>query len=360
MKKILKITKIIVILMIFITLVSNVKVYAAELTTLDIQTSKTTVRPGEEVTLNINFGQSLGAYTFKIAYDNAIFEYVSAEGGTATDTSDKITVLYYDSTGGVNPRSSMSVTFRAKSDITTSNPTEFSITAEGLSNNDASNVFDDITVPIIKNVIVEPEFVDYSLKLEYTGDVIVDEPKEMKISYSSSMGRYYEHARLIAEATTPEGGTVKLKAIDTNKLEHDIIQSGWGDAQGYSIGGENFAQILNVEGIFNKEGKYSITLKLIDRDDSDNPIAEKTFDIVVGTGIAQTPTDTNTTNQVVGNTTINANTTTNTVTNTANATNIQNTTTPSTLPKTGTNVYIPVLIIISCLVGFFVYYNKRK
>ena len=354
MKKIINIT---LILIIFVTLVLNLKIYAAELTTLDIQTNKTTVRPGEEVTINVNFGESLGTYTVDVLYDNAIFEYVSAEGGTVANVANKVRVLYYDSTGGSNPRNSMSVTFRAKSDITTSNPTEFSVTATGLSNNDASTTFDDITVPIIKNVIVEPEFIDYSLKLEYTGDVIVDEPKQMKISYSSSMGRYYEHARLIAEATTPEGGTVKLKAIDNNKLEHDIIQSGWGDAQGYSIGGENFAQILNVEGIFSKEGKYSITLKLIDRDNSDNAITQKSFDIAVGAGITQTPTDTNTTNQVVGNTTIDTNTATNLASNTSST---SNTTTPTTLPKTGINLYIPTIIIISCLAGFFIYYNKRK
>ena len=49
-----------------------------------------------------------------------------------------------------------SVTFRAKPDITTSNPTEFTITGEGLSNSDASVTFDDITIPIVKNVTVEP------------------------------------------------------------------------------------------------------------------------------------------------------------------------------------------------------------
>ena len=49
----------------------------------------------------------------------------------------------------------MSVTFRAKPDITTSNPTEFTITGEGLSNSDASVTFDDITIPIVKNVTVD-------------------------------------------------------------------------------------------------------------------------------------------------------------------------------------------------------------
>ena len=130
--------------------------YAAALDTIDVQTDKTTVRPGEEVKVTIQFGQNLGAYTFDVTYDNKIFDYVSADGGTANDTTDKVRVVYHDTTGGTNPRTNMSVTFRAKADITTSNPTEFTITAEGLANADASVQFDDITTPIVKNVTVEP------------------------------------------------------------------------------------------------------------------------------------------------------------------------------------------------------------
>ena len=51
------------------------------------------------------------------------------------------------------------------------------------------------------------------------------------------MRRFYEHARLVAEVTKTAGGTVQLIGTDTSQLEHDIIQSGWGDAQGYKIGG---------------------------------------------------------------------------------------------------------------------------
>ena len=167
--------------------------------------------------------------------------------------------------------------FKAKADITTSNPTEFTVTAEGLANADASVTFDDITIPIVKNVTVEPQYVDYTLKLEHTGNIIKGKENQMTLSYSSSMGRYYEHARLVAEATSPAGATVRLLATDKSRLEHDIIQSGWGDAQGYKIGGKDVSQVLQVRGIFSEVGDYTITLKLIDRDNSDSVIAQETF-----------------------------------------------------------------------------------
>lgn len=320
--------------------------YAAELNTLDITTSKTTVRPGEEVTVTMEFGQDLGAYTFKVSYDNNIFDYVSAEGGTANDTTDKVIVTYHDTTGGTNPRTNMSVTFKAKADITTSNPTEFTITAEGLANADASVTFDDIGTPIVKNVTVEPEYVDYALNLQYTGEIVKEQEKEITVSYSSPMGRYYEHARLIATATTPEGADVQLLATDEAGLEHDIIESGWGDAQGYKIGGKDVAQVLKAKGKFSKAGDYTITLKLIDRDNSDTTIAEKTVQIAV----VETPTPAEPEQKPTEPTTP------------------ENPTpeepkaeqTPTTLPKTGVNMYIPIALILVSLLSCYIYNIKRK
>ena len=196
MKKTISIFTIIAILSMIIFVPSS---YAAALNTIDIDTDKTTVKPGEEVLLNINFGQDLGSYTFNIDYDNSIFEYVSVDGGTANNINDKVKVTFYDQTGGTNPRNYMSATFKAKADITTSNPTEFTVTAEGLANPDASVQYDDITTPIVKNLTVEPEYIDYTIKLEHSGDIVKEEEKAMTLSYTSPMGRYYEHARLIAE-----------------------------------------------------------------------------------------------------------------------------------------------------------------
>lgn len=353
-----KIISSIILLMIVTILMFSVKSYAVLLDKIDVQVDKQTVRPGENVTVKINFGEALGAYTASISYDNKLFRYVDSEGGTANDTSDKVKVVYFDQTGGNEPRNTMSVTFRSNATITTSNPTEFTVTLEGMANNDASVTFDDITTPIVKNVVVEPEFLDYSLKLEYTGDIIENEPKNMKLSYSSKSGRHYEKARLVAEATTPEGATVQLIGIDSENLKHDIIQSGWGDAQGYSIGGKDFSQVLDVQGTFSKSGAYAITLKLIDRANSDSIIAQNTFNINVSES-GNKPTTPDIKDDNVGGTKTD-NTPSQELpkeqTNTAN----QNTTkTPSKLPKTGTNMYIPIGMMLFSLIGAFIVNNKK-
>lgn len=350
MKKIFGIFTLILVVSI---LIFSVKSYAVLLDTIDVDLDKTTVRPGENVTVSINFGENLGAYTASIAYDNNIFEYVSSEGGTANDTTDKINVVYFDQTGGTSPRNNMSVTFKAKDAITSSNPTEFTVTLTGMANSDASITFDDITTPIIKNLVVEPEFFPYIINLDYTGDIIANEAKDMKLSYSSSKGKHYEKARLVAEATTPEGATVQLIGVDEQSLRHDIIQSGWGDAQGFKIGGTNFLQVLNVQGTFSKPGNYGITLKLIDRENSDSIITEKAFTIAVAekanevapTEDEKTPTEPE--KPVIPST----------PTTTENK--VENTATPTKLPKTGMNIYAPIMVLMVILLGVFIF-NSRK
>lgn len=341
MKKIISLLTIMALLSVLIFTGST---YAAALDTIDVKLSKTTVRPGEEVKVTIGFGQPLGAYTFDVAYDNNIFDYVGAEGGTANDTSDKVKVTFYDTTGGTNPRNDMNVTFRAKADITTSNPTEFLVTGEGLANPDASVQFDDITTPIVKNVTVEPEYQNYVLKLEHTGEIVKDEEKAMSLSYSSSMGRYYEHARLVAEATTPAGATVQLLANDQSNLEHDIIQSGWGDAQGFKIGGKDVLQSLQTRAIFSQAGDYTITLKLIDRDNSDQVISQASFPFTVLEMATPVPPQTNEPS----------------VNETPEVEEVKPDETPKRLPKTGNNLYIPIVILVMVLVSSYLYYNKKK
>lgn len=342
-----KIISFIAIFALIFTFFLTTNTFAASLDTLNVELNKTTVRPGEEVNLTINFGENLGAYTFDIAYDNNIFDYVIADGGTANNTGNKVRVTFYDTTGGTNPRQNMSIVFKAKEGITTSNPTELTVTGEGLANADASVTYDDITTPIVKNITVEPEYQPYVLNLEYTGDIIFGEEKDMKLSYSSSMGRYYEHARLIATATTPDGANVKLIATDaTTRAEQDIIQSGWGDPQGYKIGGKDVLQVLNTKALFTDVGDYTITLKLIDRDNADSVIAEKEFTFTakeheqeITPPAEEEPPKAPETN------------------NGENTSNVQK---PTTLPKTGENIYIPMTILLVSFIGFAVYYNKKK
>ena len=357
------ISLIITILMITM-LLFTVKSYAVSLDTVKFDVDKTVVRPGEEVKATLDFGKQLGAYTVEVKYDNNIFEYVSVDGGTANDTKDKVKVTFHDSTGGTSPRESMSVTFKAKEGITTSNPTELTVTAEGLSNSDASETYDDITTPLVKNLTVEPEYKDYQITLEHAGDIEKDVEKEMKLTYSSSMGRYYEHARLIAEATTPKDASVKLLATDgVTKAETDIIQSGWGDPQGYKIGGKDVSQTLNVRALFSEVGDYSITLKLIDRDNSDTVIAQKTFEYKVAEKEVTPPEEEKpsqpeitppaeeteqptqkpdqTTTEIKPNETVKQET-------------------PNKLPKTGYNEYVIMSVVLFSVIGLGIYINKKK
>ena len=332
--------------LIIVTLLLTVKSYAASLDTVKFDVNKTVVRPGEEVKVTIDFGKQLGAYTVDVNYDNNIFEYVSVDGGTANDTTDKVKVTFHDATGGTNPRESMSIIFKAKEGITTSNPTELTATAEGLANADASETYDDITTPLVKNLTVEPEYKDYQITLEHTGNIEKDVEKDMKLTYSSAMGRYYEHARLIAEATTPKDASVKLLATDgVTKAETDIIQSGWGDPQGYKIGGKDVSQVLNVRALFTEVGEYSITLKLIDRDNSDTVIAQESFEYKVSEKEI-TPPEEEKPEQ--------------TTPETKPSETVKKEETPSKLPKTGYNEYVIMSIALFSVIGLGVYINKKK
>lgn len=325
-----------------------------ELENIEVQISKTIVNPDGEVILYIDFGTELDSYNFEIAYDEAIFEYISSEGGIATSISNKIIILSDDSAASLNVRDNIKIVFKAKSDIITSNPTEFMITASRLANTSNTVEYDDIIVPIIKNVMVEPQYKDYEFEFKYEGDIYEKEMKDIKISYSSSMGKPYERARLIAEAKTPENATVRLLGIDEYQMEHDIIQSGWGNAQGAPIGGKDIAQVLNVEGIFSKVGNYDITLKLINRENSDEIIAQETFNITVKDKSIVEEANTAVNNQVVGSNTIIGNL----ITNSSNQ--VTDKIAPTQLPKTGINAYAIMIVIMIGLLGLYVYQNRKK
>ncbi len=266
---------------------------AATLGTINVETTKEKIAPGEEVSVKVSFGQDMGAYTVNTAYDNDIFEYVRSEGGTANNAGDKVILTYHYTEGVGQPSTNATITFKAKEGLTGSNPTDLSVTLEGMANPDASERYDNITDAYVKDVLVEPNYVDYTLKLDYTGTVKKDEPKDMKLITASSMGKNYDHVRLIAEVTAKpsDTATAKLLARQADGNEIDLLQSGWGEADGYALGGKNVKQELALRGEFNTNGKYTIHVKLIDRDDSDKVIVEKSFDVSVGETKVEQPTN---------------------------------------------------------------------
>ncbi|MCI9177953.1 MAG: LPXTG cell wall anchor domain-containing protein [Clostridia bacterium] len=330
---------IIAVLILFMILVPVSTVKAASLDNLQVEVSKAKVEPGQEVTVTTNFGKNLGAYTVDVAYDNNLFEYVRSEGGTENDNGTRVRLTYYDTTGGTTPRTNAKVTFKAKENIVTSNPTDFAITLEGLSNADASETYDDITTPIKKDVLVEPNYVDYNLTLNYTGTIEPKVAKDMTLITSSSMGKNYDHVRLIAEiAKEPsKDATTKLIAINDASQEIDLIQNGWGDAAGYSIGGKNVKQELKLKGEFSTVGDYTIHIKLIDRDNSDSVIVEKSFNLKVAEKQQAKP-DTGTTNKP----------------------NNTQEKLPESLPKTGNTQYVVIFAIIAVLAISYYFLSKRN
>lgn len=345
MKKILYVLTVVVLLT-MVTFLMTSQVMALTLDTVNAEVSKTKIAPGEEVTVKVNFGKGLGAYTLDVAYDNAIFDYVRSEGGTQNDNGTRVRLVFYDSTGGSGARTDASVTFKAKESILTSNPTDFAITLEGMSNADASETYDDITTPIEKDVLVEPNYVDYSLNLQYTGSILVDEVKDMTLITASSMGKNYDHVRLIAQVTDKpsEDATAKLLATNEDDVEVDLIQNGWGEADGYALGGKDVKQELALRGEFNKTGKYSISIKLIDRDNSDAIIAQKTFDLtVVEEKQEEEPITTPEQNQP-----------------TTPETNKQENEMPTTLPKTGNTQYALIIGFIAILTVAYVALSKKN
>lgn len=308
--------------------------------------------------------QSFGTYTFDIAYDNNIFEYVRSEGGTASDNKTRVRVVFFDEQGGSNPRSNMSVTFKAKADITSTNPTDFSITAEGLANNDGSQEYDDISVPIKKSVTVEPNYVDYTLRFKSEGKVIVNEENKMELITSSTMGRNYDHVKMKVEVTKKpsESATVKLLATERTRQEIDLIKDGWGEPDGYELGGKNVEQILDIRGVFSNVGEYKIKVSLLDKDSADSVIAEKEFSF-------------NVTEKQSGNTENNNNQATKPGNNGSTGQTQkpeQNITgdnkdevankeeVPETLPKTGMTQYVYIITVLAVLGSAYIALQNMK
>ena len=335
-------------------------IYAASisLNSITVNISKNKIEPGEEVKVDINFGTELGAYTFDIAYDNSIFEYVKSEGGTENDNGTRVRVNYYDSTGGTNPRTNMYVVFKAKEDITSTNPTNFSITAEGLANSDASQEYDDITQAIEKQLTVEPNYKQYNIDLEYTEKLIKDKDIDLKLVTKSSMGKNYDNLMTKAEIISkPQNANIKLTAMKDNSNEINMIETGYGSTKGFSLGGKNAHHEINMKANFDTTGEYKIKFSILDKDSSNAVVVEKEFTLNVieeNTNVSDTENNADNEDNSENNNPNNSNDNQN-----SNINNEEEL--PKELPKTGMTQYVYIIAIISLLLsGYIVNKNLKK
>ena len=324
--------KILITLFIFTFLISIYTfTFAAPLTTITTDVSSKTIKPGENVTVNVNFGQNLGKYTITMFYDNNLFEYISSTGGTTNDKGDRIKTSFYDNTGGSSPSNSMSVTFKAKSNLLNTNPTNFSIVATNLANTDSSIAFDDIKTPIVKDITIKPDYKPYTINLLYTDNILKNEYKDMQLNVNSSLGKSFSNTRIVAELTSPSNESATLLAIDGSNNKINILADGFGSASGDPIGGLNISKQIKMQGMFAESGNYSITFKLIDKKNYDNIISQNTFNLNVGEITPPTIPPTPTTPEITPE-------------------QLPQEQTHTTLPKTGSTIYqylVPLLLILS-------------
>lgn len=333
-----KIASLFLTVMILFVMFFAIESNAADLNNIAITTDKTIVNPGDTISLTITFGDPLGAYIFDILYDKNLFEFVSISQGAQNVLTDRVRVTWIDDTVGANPSNSLTVTFKAIEGNNQSVPTNFVITATGLSNPDATVLYDDITTPINIDFTVEPNYIPYTISLNYTDTILPNEEKPMIIGINSTMGRYYDNVRLVADVTGPDGSITRLLGTDNAGIEYDLIAEGLGGSGGYSIGGENFTQEFNYRGLFNIEGDYTLTFKLIDIG-GNTTITQSSYSFKVG-AVATTTEETKTTTE----------TTTVTATETL----------PTVLPSTGNNTVIIICVFSVLTLAGYILYRKDK
>lgn len=341
-------------IMIFLLLQNNS--YASQISnriTLDnlkIGINKEILHPSEEVSINIDFGQSLSEFEVDIAYDKNLFEYISTSNdANIYDNGDIVTITYQTLSSESAVVNSIDVMFKTKSDITSTNPTDFKVTLQNLKNGQTFEVIDNIENPIEIPVIVEPVYTDYKIALSYDGTIEPEEEKEMKLTITSDMGQNYTNTKIYASVISPIDGNAELLANDSEGKEFNFLEEGWGGENGEPIGGKDIVKSLDLRGIFSKEGEYTITIKLVDLNNSDYTIASKIFDVKVGNN--------NDESLQIGNTTDLENAV-GSIASTSEVEAVTNTTEPTILPKAGSTIYF--LIVPIGFVIFLIYVLLKK
>ena len=115
--------------------------------------------------------------------------------------------------------------------------------------------------------------------ISYEGEVKVNEEKSTLIILAGENTPVHTNVRVKVDIEGP--ATPKLLATDSLGTEIDIAEWGyWGPESGFAIGG-TFSNETPVRATFTEAGSYTITLKLLDVQNGNDILAEKSVTIQV-------------------------------------------------------------------------------
>ena len=135
--------------------------------------------------------------------------------------------------------------------------------------------------------------------ISYEGTVTENEPKPVTIVLEGKSAPTYTKVRVKVEVSGPT--TPKLIAKDSLGTEIDIAQTGyWGPDGGFPIQGD-FKNETPVTATFPEAGEYTIKVSLLNLENSNSVITEKTITVDVQKQAEITNTIENTITNVVNN-----------------------------------------------------------
>lgn len=175
---------------------------------------------------------------------------------------------------------------------------------------------------------------ELSFNLTYTGDVVKGEQKDATVVLKGVGAPTYTNVRIKVDVTGP--AVPSFIAYDSQGTRFDIAELGyWGPDAGFAVAGD-FENTTPIQATFPEEGKYVVTLSLVNVANNNDVITSKAFTINVEDNLVD--------NDV------------NDVNDANDANNV------TEIPTTGTTLgqyaVMCAVIFAVCYVGYFIY--KRK
>ena len=202
--------------------------FGASLENLKVDVNKNIVHPKEEVTLKIDFGKVLSEFEINIAYDKNLFEYYSANKDINLYDNGDVARLTYPTMSTKDAVSEIEITFKAKEQITTTNPTDLKVTIQNMKDGLTSNIIENPLLPIEKRLVVEPVYKDYQFFLEHDEILYSNKDTNIKLTLKSDMGQIYKNAKIYGKIKSEKESEVKMYATDLLGEKFNILEEGWG------------------------------------------------------------------------------------------------------------------------------------